>query len=64
MTLKDLRIEYCKVAVNPPFSELFNLDVEGNEDDVEEYITWLEDKLLDLINNGKSREKTGSDFDE
>jgi hypothetical protein len=52
MTVKDLRIQYCQTAINPPFSELFNLDLdaENNEDGIEDYITYLEEKLLETWN--------------
>jgi hypothetical protein len=49
MTVKDLRIQYCQSATNCPFTELFNLDINNNEEDVELYVDWLENKVLDLI---------------
>lgn len=46
MTVKDLRIKYCQSAINCPFTELFQLDIEGNEDDIELYIIYLEEELI------------------
>jgi hypothetical protein len=54
MTVKDLRIQYCQSAINPPFTELFNLDVnEDNEEEVEEYINFLEEIVLQALSKVK-----------